>query len=186
MAWGVQPLTMHQGIFLLCGCHSLSGEWERESRGGGGQTSLRWRLLNDGGGDYWWEQGRGRRQTSEEPFVFQPGGGQVFVTIPFHAARIGLLCGVRRMAQEHFAVAGVAEEGTELGCGVTRVCKYTLPSLKCWRKGWIDGAGPTPSSTTQEWFRLKLSSWVGTCCAGVNSVILELTVLTLKFIHFAV
>lgn len=63
--------------------------------------------------------------------MFQPGRGQVFVTIPFHAAQIELLRGVHRMAQEGFAVAGVTEEGAELGCGVTSVCKYTLPSLKC-------------------------------------------------------
>lgn len=186
MAWGGRPLTMHRGIFLLCGCHSLSGERERESRGGGGRTSLPWSLLNYGGGDYWWERGCGLRQPSEEPFVFQPGRGQVFVTILFYLARIGLLCGVRRMAEEGFTAVGVTEEGAERGWGMASVCKCSLPPLKCWRKGWINGAGPTLCSASQERFRLKLSSWVGTCSAGINSVTLELVLLTHELTPFSV
>lgn len=123
---------MHRGILLLCGCHGLSGEWERESCGGGGRrTSLRWILLNYGGGDYWWEQGCGLRQPSEEPFVFQPGRGQVFVTTPLYTSWIGLLCGVRRMAEKGFTAVGVTEEGAEFVCEMTSVCRYTLPPLKC-------------------------------------------------------
>lgn len=64
-------------------------------------------------------------------FVFQPGKGQVFVTIPLYAARIGLLCGVRRMAEEGFAAVGVTEEGAEFGCGMASVCRSTLPPLRC-------------------------------------------------------
>lgn len=63
--------------------------------------------------------------------MFQPGRGQVFVTIPFYAARIGLLCGVRCRAEDSFTAVGETEEGAEFGCGMASVCKYTLPPLKC-------------------------------------------------------
>lgn len=77
------------------------------------------------------EQGCGLRQPLEEPFVFQPGREQVFVTILFYVARIGLLRGVRRMAEKGFAAVGVTEEGAEFGCAMASVCKYTFPPLKC-------------------------------------------------------
>jgi len=62
--------------------------------------------------------------------VFQPGKGQVFVTGPRYAARIGLLCGMRRVAEKGFAAVGVTAEGTEFGNGMASVCRYTLPPLK--------------------------------------------------------
>lgn len=83
----------------------------------GRETSLLGSLLNYGGEDYWWEQGCGLRQPLEEPFVLQAGRGEVFVTIPFQAAQIGLLRGGCRVAQEGFAAVGVTEEGAEFGLG---------------------------------------------------------------------
>lgn len=46
----------------------------------------------------------------EEPFVLQPGRGQVFVTIPFQATRIGLLRGGCRVALEAFTAAGATKK----------------------------------------------------------------------------
>lgn len=99
------------------------------------------------------------------------------------------------MAKKGFTADGVTEEGAESGCGMARVCRYTLPPLKHKRKGWINAAGPTLSSTSQEWFRLKLSACVFRTLfvhpvyfvnlhAGINPVTQELALLTLKLTNF--
>lgn len=55
----------------------------------------------------------------------QAGRGQVFVTFPFQAARIGLLRGGCRMAPEGFTATGETEEGAEFGLG-WQVCANIL------------------------------------------------------------
>lgn len=106
---------MHRGVFLLCGCHSLSGDWEREWWHGGGQTSLLGASLNYGGKDYWWEQDCGLRQPSEEPFVLQPD--RFLLQLPLQAAGIALPHSGCCMALEGFTELGVTEEGAEFGLG---------------------------------------------------------------------
>lgn len=97
---------MHRGIFLLCDCHSLSGEWERELCGGGRVNLATVRLIK------LWRRGLlvgvGLWAPAAVGGTFCVPGWQRtgFGYSPFHAARIGLPCGEHCMATKVLLLPG--------------------------------------------------------------------------------